>query len=121
MKPAAHEDYRLLVQWLPLDLARYNSPLGLGLEPIRKLPKSPRLRKFIRERSRAMTGPIETFANQYAGRAYEIEISCPEFTSVCPKTGQPDFGEIRIIYTPAERCIELKALKLYMNAYRDQG
>ena len=68
-----------------------------------------------------MSGPIETFANQYTGRPYEIEISCPEFTSVCPKTGQPDFGEIRIVYTPAERCIELKSLKLYLQAYRNQG
>jgi 7-cyano-7-deazaguanine reductase len=68
-----------------------------------------------------MSGPIETFANQFPQRAYEIEISCPEYTSVCPKTGQPDFGEIRIIYTPAERCIELKSLKLYLQAYRNQG
>ena len=68
-----------------------------------------------------MSGPIETFANQYPGRLYEIEISCPEFTSVCPKTGQPDFGEIRIVYTPAERCIELKSLKLYLQGYRNQG
>jgi 7-cyano-7-deazaguanine reductase len=64
---------------------------------------------------------LETFVNQYPGRPYEIEISCPEFTAVCPKTGQPDFGEIRIVYTPAERCIELKALKLYLQAYRSQG
>ena len=68
-----------------------------------------------------MSGPIETFANQYTGRPYEIEISCPEFTSVCPKTSQPDFGEIRIVYTPAELCIELKALKLYLQAYRNEG
>jgi len=68
-----------------------------------------------------MSGPIDTFANQYTGRRYEIEISCPEFTSVCPKTGQPDFGEIRIVYEPAERCIELKSLKLYLQAYRSQG
>ena len=68
-----------------------------------------------------MSGPIESFANQYAGRAYEIEISCPEFTSVCPKTGQPDFGEVRVVYTPADRCIELKSLKLYLQAYRNQG
>lgn len=68
-----------------------------------------------------MTEPIESFANQYAGRPYEIEIVCPEFTSVCPKTGQPDFGEIRIVYTPADQCIELKSLKLYLNAYRNQG
>ena len=68
-----------------------------------------------------MSGPIETFDNQYAGRAYEIEISCPEFTSVCPRTGQPDFGEIGILYTPGERCIELKSLKLYLQKYRSEG
>ena len=57
---------------------------------------------------------IETFPNPRPERDFEIEISCPEFTSVCPKTGLPDFGEIRIIYVPADRCIELKSLKYYM-------
>jgi 7-cyano-7-deazaguanine reductase len=64
---------------------------------------------------------LETFANQFAGRDYTIEIVCPEFTSVCPKTGQPDFGAITFIYTPAERCVELKSLKLYLQHYRNQG
>src|SRR6201987_5405510 len=64
---------------------------------------------------------LETFANQYAGREYTIEIVCPEFTSVCPKTGQPDFGTITFTYTPAERCVELKSLKLYLQRYRNQG
>jgi 7-cyano-7-deazaguanine reductase len=64
---------------------------------------------------------LETFANQFAGRDYTIEIVCPEFTSVCPKTGQPDFGTITFTYTPAERCVELKALKLYLQRYRNQG
>lgn len=68
-----------------------------------------------------MSGPIETFDNQYPQREYEIDISCPEFTSVCPKTGQPDFGEIRIVYSPRLRCIELKSLKLYLHAFRNQG
>ena len=67
------------------------------------------------------TTPLETFPNPQPEREYEIAISCPEFTSVCPKTGQPDFGEIRLVYTPADRCIELKALKLYLQAYRNQG
>ena len=58
--------------------------------------------------------PIETFPNPQPGRDYEIAITCPEFTSVCPKTGLPDFGEIRINYVPDERCIELKSLKYYM-------
>jgi 7-cyano-7-deazaguanine reductase len=64
---------------------------------------------------------LETFANQFAGREYTIEIVCPEFTSVCPKTGQPDFGTITFTYVPAERCVELKSLKLYLQRYRNQG
>ena len=64
---------------------------------------------------------IETFPNPRPERDYEIVISCPEFTSVCPKTGLPDFGEIRITYVPDERCIELKSLKYYMIAFRNRG
>jgi 7-cyano-7-deazaguanine reductase len=64
---------------------------------------------------------LETFANQYPGRDYTIDIVCPEFTSVCPKTGQPDFGTITYTYTPAERCVELKALKLYLQRFRNEG
>jgi 7-cyano-7-deazaguanine reductase len=67
-------------------------------------------------------GPtIETFPNPRPGRDYEIAIRCPEFTSVCPKTGLPDFGEIRITYVPDDRCIELKALKYYMLDFRNRG
>ncbi len=62
---------------------------------------------------------IETFPNQFPG--YEVEITNPEFTSVCPKTGLPDFGKITIRYVPDEHCAELKALKLYMLAYRGVG
>lgn len=64
---------------------------------------------------------LETFENQYAGREYQIEIECPEFTSVCPKTGQPDFGTITIRYVPDRTCIELKSLKYYLQAFRDRG
>ena len=64
---------------------------------------------------------LETFPNQFSGRDYTIEIICPEFTSLCPKTGQPDFGTITFTYTPAERCVELKSLKLYLQRYRNQG
>lgn len=64
---------------------------------------------------------LETFDNAYPGRQYIIKIICPEFTSVCPKTGQPDFGTIRIAYIPKEKCLELKALKFYMQSYRNQG
>ena len=62
---------------------------------------------------------IETWPNQYG--AYEIEITMPEFTSVCPKTGLPDHGILRLIYTPQQRCLELKSLKMYMLAYRNLG
>ena len=64
---------------------------------------------------------FETFPNPAVGRDYVIEIVCPEFTSVCPKTGQPDFGTITYIYTPSDRCVELKSLKLYLQRFRDQG
>jgi 7-cyano-7-deazaguanine reductase len=64
---------------------------------------------------------IETFPNPRPEREYEIHIACPEFTSVCPKTGLPDFGEIRITYVPGDRCIELKALKYYLIEYRNRG
>ena len=64
---------------------------------------------------------LETFENQYAERDYKIEITYPEFTSVCPKTGQPDFGTLIISYTPAARCVELKSLKLYLQSFRNEG
>lgn len=64
---------------------------------------------------------IETFDNAYPGRRYTITIDCPEFTSVCPKTGLPDFGTIHIEYIPDRKCIELKALKYYLLQYRNQG
>jgi 7-cyano-7-deazaguanine reductase len=64
---------------------------------------------------------IETFPNPRPERDYEIAISCPEFTSVCPITGLPDFGEIRITYVPGAHCIELKALKYYLIGFRDRG
>ena len=68
-----------------------------------------------------MVEAVETFPNPEPSRDYEIVIRCPEFTSVCPKTGLPDFGEIRITYVPDARCIELKALKYYLLAFRDRG
>ncbi len=64
---------------------------------------------------------IETFENAYPKRDYEINITCPEWTAVCPKTGQPDFGTIEITYVPDQRCIELKSLKLYIFSFRDMG
>jgi 7-cyano-7-deazaguanine reductase len=64
---------------------------------------------------------IETFPNPQPNRDYEIAIRCPESTSVCPKTGLPDFGEIRITYVPDQLCIELKALKYYLIGFRNKG
>ncbi|MBN2284524.1 MAG: NADPH-dependent 7-cyano-7-deazaguanine reductase QueF [Deltaproteobacteria bacterium] len=64
---------------------------------------------------------METIENAYRERDYEIDIRFPEFTCLCPKTSQPDFAEIVIIYIPNERLVELKSLKLYLNSYRDQG
>jgi 7-cyano-7-deazaguanine reductase len=66
-------------------------------------------------------GLLETFANQYPGRDYTIEIVCPEFTSVCPKTGQPDFGTLTFRYTPDHKCVELKSLKVYLQQFRNEG
>ena len=64
---------------------------------------------------------LETFANRHPGRDYLVEHACPEFTSVCPRTGQPDFGTIRVRYVPDLRCVELKSLKLYLQSYRSKG
>lgn len=64
---------------------------------------------------------LETFANANPERDYTIEIICPEFTSLCPKTGQPDFGTIIFTYTPDQLCIELKSLKLYLQRFRNEG
>jgi 7-cyano-7-deazaguanine reductase len=64
---------------------------------------------------------LETFPNPRPERDYEISIRAPEFTSVCPKTGMPDFGEIQIRYVPDGSCIELKSLKYYLNEFRNRG
>jgi 7-cyano-7-deazaguanine reductase len=64
---------------------------------------------------------LELFDNPRPQRDYTITVNCPEFTSVCPRTGQPDFGEIVIEYCPDRLCIELKSLKLYMQGYRNKG
>jgi len=70
-------------------------------------PKSPRLAK------------IETFANPHDSRNYNIRLECPDFTSLCPVTGQPDFAEIVVDYVPDSMCIETKSLKLYLASYRN--
>ena len=67
------------------------------------------------------TTTLETFPNPRPERDFEIAIDCPEFTSMCPKTGLPDFGTIRIRYVPDARCIELKSLKYYLLEFRNRG
>ena len=64
---------------------------------------------------------LETFANPNPGRDYEINFECPEFTCLCPRTGQPDFATIRMRYVPDRSCVELKSLKLYLWSFRDEG
>jgi len=64
---------------------------------------------------------IETFPNPNPERDFQIESVCPEFTNVCPMTGQPDFATITVTYVPDELCMELKSLKLYLWSYRDKG
>ena len=64
---------------------------------------------------------LESFSNPNPERDYRIEMRCPEFTCLCPKTGQPDFAEIVIVYIPDLLCVELKSLKLYLWSYRNQG
>jgi len=64
---------------------------------------------------------LETFDNEFPSRDYVIEIICPEFTSVCPVTGQPDFGTLTFTYTPEKKCVELKSLKMYLQSFRNDG
>lgn len=79
--------------------------------------------KFEHERAHSVNDKpdLELFENPCPQRDYTITIHCPEFTSVCPKTGQPDFGELTIEYCPDRTCIELKSLKYYMQSFRNQG
>ena len=67
------------------------------------------------------TPTIETWKNEYSDKDYTIEVTTPEFTAICPKTGLPDFGTIQITYIPDEQCVELKSLKEYLLFYRDVG
>jgi 7-cyano-7-deazaguanine reductase len=92
------------------------SPLSNGLTW-----KTAVFRRGMLEFSRMSSTILETFPNPRPERDYEITINCPEFTSVCPKTGLPDFGEIRIAYVPDARCVELKSLKYYMIGFRNLG
>lgn len=64
---------------------------------------------------------LESFPNPHPDRDFTIEHTCSEFTSVCPKTGQPDFGTLVVTYVPDKACVELKSLKLYLQSFRNQG
>jgi 7-cyano-7-deazaguanine reductase len=64
---------------------------------------------------------LDTFPNPHPQRDYEVELTCPEFTCVCPMTGQPDFATFKISYVPDARCVELKSFKLYLWSFRDEG
>lgn len=64
---------------------------------------------------------LETFSNKHADRDYWVRFNCPEFTTICPITGQPDFAEIRISYIPDQRMVESKSLKLYLFSFRNHG
>ncbi len=64
---------------------------------------------------------MEVFKNPYPKRDYEIRLECPEFTCLCPKTSQPDFATLRMVYIPDQLCVELKSLKLYLWSYREEG
>ncbi|PIP71989.1 MAG: NADPH-dependent 7-cyano-7-deazaguanine reductase QueF [Nitrospinae bacterium CG22_combo_CG10-13_8_21_14_all_47_10] len=64
---------------------------------------------------------VETFPNPFPGRDYTVEMECPEFTCLCPKTGQPDFAVLHISYVPDKLCLELKSLKIYLVSYRNEG
>jgi 7-cyano-7-deazaguanine reductase len=79
--------------------------------------------RIIEERPVATrpTKELETFPNPTPGRDYEIRFACAEFTCLCPRTGQPDFATFTITYVPAELCVELKSLKLYLWSFRDEG
>ncbi len=80
--------------------------------------------KQTRKRLTMSTEPsreLESFANPYPDRDYEIEFDCPEFTCLCPLTGQPDFAHLYVSYVPGQKCIELKSLKLYLWSYRSEG
>jgi 7-cyano-7-deazaguanine reductase len=74
-----------------------------------------------RRRGKARSQTLEAFANPCPERDYTIRIEIPEFTCLCPKTGQPDFATLRLEYVPDRRCVELKSLKLYIWAFRDHG
>lgn len=81
----------------------------------------PTMKRIQKRTSTRPARRLDTFPNPKKGRDYEIEITGPEFTCVCPMTGQPDFATIRISYVPDEVCLELKSLRNYLWSYRNKG
>ena len=81
----------------------------------------PTMKTIPKRVSTRPTARMETFVNPKKGRDYEIEMEYPEFTCLCPMTGQPDFAAIRIVYIPHELCVELKSLRNYLWSYRNRG
>jgi 7-cyano-7-deazaguanine reductase len=95
---------------------------GAAIHVLPRLPLTPRAAGGDTARMPTRPGKqLETFPNPRPGRDYEVRFECPEFTCVCPKTGQPDFATLRISYVPNELCVELKSLKLYLWSFRDEG
>jgi 7-cyano-7-deazaguanine reductase len=88
------------------------------MPPGRYNPANPHRRRHV---GTAHQATLDVFPNPHPQREYEIEHVCPEFTAVCPITGQPDFGTIRIEYVPDQCCVELKSLKLYLWRFRNEG
>ena len=80
-----------------------------------------KLKSKVADSTSSTLGPIECFPNRHPDRDYEIRIVAPEFTAVCPRTGQPDFATLTLVYVPDELCLELKSLKLYLQSYRNRG
>jgi 7-cyano-7-deazaguanine reductase len=85
------------------------------------MPSLSQYQKFQYKSLALKTPALEVVKNQVPGRAYEVGIEAPEFTCLCPKTGQPDFAKIALQYVPGKWIVELKSLKLYLQAFRDQG
>ena len=77
--------------------------------------------KAVKKLKEILESKLEVFDNRYPHRNYEITISNPEFTCLCPKTGYPDFAEIELRYIPDKYCLELKSYKLFINKFRDRG
>lgn len=83
--------------------------------------KTSKYQSFIKKQSTLSLPQIEVVDNSYAGRDYTVKFTIPEFNCVCPKTGLPDFATLHIDYVPGKKLVELKSLKLYINAYRNLG